>query len=251
MATPDRFTCTLRIDIDDADPALLDVELGVQGDHMHIVRKASGHRKALDFHRWEYPVEPASGHTDWTALEEALATHAGALRGAQRTLSRYGALGQAYWWCGCFHDDPPSMVYLRAELVKALAGIGVHLHIDNYFPSSESAFAPSTPQPEEADDLPAAAGHAYRFWFDEPGKKINAYLVDGPSAEGLETWHQFGEGLEHALTRINVAPLAESGNVVVCEHIQFAFDGGPVIEPIALKRLAEEGMGIAILWKLA
>lgn len=245
-SSADEYSCVLRIDVGDADPSALDTVLGIPGEHMHIKRPARGAREAVDYRRWQYPTYADGSDDVWMALEDALATHATGLLPAHVELSRYGAEGQAVWWCGGFHENPPSLVYLDVPLIWHLATIGVPLHIDNYFSSSESEQS-AEPSSHVADNEPLEANHAYRFWIDVPQREAAEYLV----LRGEQTvWHDFSRGIEAALGTLQGDQTVLKGKVLVCEHVQFAFDGGPELRPCDLKGLADLGVGIAIVWTL-
>ncbi|QDE37767.1 hypothetical protein FIV34_00420 [Luteibacter pinisoli] len=245
-SSADEYSCVLRIDVGDADPSALDTVLGIPGEHMHIQRPARGSRAAVEYRRWQYPTYADGSDDVWMALEDALATHAAGLLPAHVELSRYGAEGKAVWWCGSFHENPPSLVYLDPALIRQLATIGVPLYIDNYFRTSESEHAAEPPS-DGADSEPLAADHAYRFWIDAPRNDARGYLAQQGDPK---VWHEFSRGFEAALDtwRADQTPL--KGKVLVCEHVQFAFDGGPKLRPSDLTSLADLGVALAVVWTL-
>jgi hypothetical protein len=250
MKVKDYYSCVVRIDVGDADPALMDAELQLSGEHSHVVRSASKYRRALDFHRWEYPTVDGGAYDDWSSLEDALATHVAPLLPAHATLSPLGAIDKAHWWCGCFHDNPPSLVYLSANLVAQLALLGIPLHLDNYFPSSESPFAAVDPGDDPSVDEPVEFNHAYRFWLSRPGGDAEQYIEERAGDGTIPVWHVFADGLEHTLAGLGRDRGSAAGRMLVCEHVQYAFDGGPVFHQADFRCLAELGLGVAIVWKL-
>jgi hypothetical protein len=250
MKAEDYYSCVMRIDVGSADPATIDAELQLNGEHSHVVRRARRNLRALDFNRWQYPACDSGGHDDWESLEDALATHVIKFPAAHATLTCLGASEKAWWWCGCFHDNSPSLVYLSADLIAKLALVGVPLYLDNYSPSSESPFA--TVEPDEGQLIGGSVEfyHSYRFWMSREGMSAVQYASESAINEAAPVWHDFADGLQDLLDRRLGDQSRMAGHVVVCEHRQFAFDGGPAFHQTHLRELARLGLGIAVVWTL-
>lgn len=250
MRVKDYYSCVVRINVGDADPALMDAELQLSGEHRHVVRSASKYRRALNFHSWEYPTCDGGAYDDWSSLEDALAMHVAALLPVHAQLSTLGAVDKAVWWCGCFHDNPPSLVYFSADLVTQLALVEIPIYLDNYFPSSESPFAAVDPGEDALVDEPVEFNHAYRFWLSQTGTDAKQYVEERANDDDIHVWHDFADGLDETLAELCRDQGNAAGRVLVCEHVQYAFDGGPIFHQADLRRLAELGLGVAVIWKL-
>lgn len=233
MTRADEYTCTLRIDGEDLDLAAVDQALGVRGDHEHVVLRALAGRPARDFRRWEFPRQDDGGNDYWERLEEALAEAARALAPSRDALAGYGEAGQAYWWCGCFHESPPSRIAFSEELIGQLAALGIPVNLQNYFPSDESdEVATHPPAGDEPPDAPIEHAHAYYFWYDD-------------AEPATAPWHDFADGLQHALA------CDTASRVLLCRHEQFAFCGGPTLTPAHLGLLAQRNLALTIVWQLS
>jgi hypothetical protein len=165
-------------------------------------------------------------------------------------LASLGAIDKAYWWCGCFHDNPPSLVYLSADLITRLARVCVPIDLQNYFPSSESPFAAVEPVDGESMDGPLEFNHSYRFWMSREGLGAEQYVAEQAASDDIPVFHVFAKGLEALLEAQDDGSGHAAGRVVVCEHRQYSFDGGPTFTQAHLRTLARMRVGVAIVWKL-
>lgn len=192
------YTCRLRIDGSALDLVAVDAALDLQGEHGHVNRRATQRRDAVNLCRWQYPKGEGGDGTYriWHSLEDALRFSVKGLFPVRDRLERYVASADVYWWIGCFHQAPSSLIYLPHDLLDQLAAIGAPTYFDNYFSSSYEAGVDENQASEVEDDgLPL---HRYRFWIDETLGSRGDYLARFASLpphrgrHGLRSGHRTG-----------------------------------------------------------
>jgi len=249
------YTCVLRIDGCALDLAAMDTALNLQGEHVCVNRRATQRRSAINLRRWQYPMGDGGDGTYriWSSIEEALGFSVKDLFPVRATLENYVANENAYWWIGCFHRPRSSLIYLPHDLLEKLAAIGAPAYFDNYHASSDKVetdgdVASAIGDEEEDDGLPI---HRYRFWIDKargPGDYLSRVASLSPSEEDTD----FAAGLGRVIDRLEEDHLrsAASGTprVLVCEHTQYAFDGGPIFTRAHLEALSNLGVDVAMAW---
>jgi hypothetical protein len=246
------YTCVLRIEGPTLDAGEVECVLGIRGEHVHVDRPARRSRPAVNLHRWEYPEKDDGSLRIWSSLEEAFRFSLEAMLPVRDRLARYVDSEDVYWWIGCFHQAASTVMLLPRDLVDKLKAVGAPIPLDNYY---------SPPADEGIDDeqIDAKGGgieepprHSYRFWIDENRGPRGKYLTQDSRAEQLGEDADFAAGLQRVLEALGKARRPgmwdRSDPMLVCEHDQYAFDGGPRLSREHLQRLSDLGLGLALIW---
>jgi hypothetical protein len=255
VAADAEYTCVLRIEGDTLDVDAVDRALGLFGDHRHVIRRATPWRPALDLHRWQYPKfgDDDGSYQIWSSLEDALQSSVERLFPVRDRLESFVAVGKAYWWIGCFHQAPSSMVYLMGDLIEKLGLLGVPICLDNYLVSSDAEGSDEDRAAVVEDVEEGQPNHRYRFWVDAAVGPRESYLAPNASCTLLGEATDFSAGIEVALGRLHDLRPDNSGGfpqrALVCEHIQDAFDGGPTFSREHLVAIGELGLDLVLTWK--
>jgi hypothetical protein len=209
------YTLALRVSQETLDFKAIEAALGVSGAHSRIDRSARRFRPAPAFDQWEQQAEAGDSYifTSLVAAFDAISF--------RPVNGRAHAHVKAHWWCGCFHVTSPSTTVFPRALLALLGASGYPLHLDNYR-SSDDAETVSTE--DEGDEMPAEdefLGLQCGFTGDFcSGGVLEAFRADEP----------------------------EYDRRVICEHSQYAFDGGPTVLGDAAASLASMGYDLHIEW---
>lgn len=242
-----KFTLALRVSHETLDFKAIDETLGVTGTHSRIDRSTRRFRPVPAFDQWELRAEV--GESDvFTSLVEAFEAI-----GFRPAVGRAHIHVKAHWWCGCFHVTSPSTTVIPRDLLARLGVSGYPLHLDNYRLSDDSETASAEDAVDEMPTDDEFLGHRCRFRFD-PGLARAALPAPGSA---LHEWSPPGEdfnlGLQAIINRVSSFEASrtgesEKGGRVICEHNQYAFDGGPTILGDAAASLELMGYDLHIEW---
>jgi len=250
----DEYTCVLRIDGSELDLAAIDAALDLRGQHDHVNRRATRWRSAVNLQRWQYPMGEGGDGTYriWSSLEDALHSSVESLFPVRSRLESYVEHEDVYWWIGCFHRARSSLIYLKRDLIEKLAAIGAPVYLDNYFLVSDEIRTEDGDALADEEEDEGVPNHRYRFWIDE------TKASDGHSLARLSSFPPIGEdtdfatGIQQALNRIEERRRHSVASgphwVLVCEHVQNAFDGGPRFTRADLDALAHLDVDLALVW---
>jgi hypothetical protein len=250
----DEYTCVLRIDGSALDLVAIDAVLGLRGQHDHVNRSATQWRTAVDLQRWQYPMGEGGDGTyrSWSSLEDALCSSVESLFPVRSRLESYVEHEDVYWWIGCFHRARSSLIYLTHDLIEKLAAIGAPVYLDNYFLVSDEIRTEDGEALADEEEDEGVPNHRYRFWIDETKASDGHYPPRPSNLASIAEDTDFAMGIQQVLDRIEEHRLhgATSGarRVLVCEHVQNAFDGGPVLSRAYLGALADLDVDVALVW---
>jgi hypothetical protein len=144
------------------------------------------------------------------------------------------------------------MIYLPHDLVEQLADLRVRISLSHYFPTSEEEETDEDRDRviDEVDE--GGPNHTYRFWIDDAGGPREKYLSKNDGWTPLGEATDFSVGIESVLERLVGAATGSKGahphRVLVCEHVQYAFDGGPRFSKDHLEALSDLGLDLALIW---
>jgi hypothetical protein len=244
LASECDYTCSLRIDGNQIDAAAIDSCLAAPGEFATVPIRLNGRVTGERFERWEFEAISAAGGDQWTSLADAFNRAADALMPAQAVIRGEAARANAYWWCGCFHNEPESAIRLTPDTMEKLSRFGAPVILDNYFPDTGDV-DPSADAAKASSFAPIENNHEYTFTVvghDDAPRKVTP---EASTAQGL--WSEFGKGLSAVLDGL-VDGGTDAPIEIVCRHIQFAFDGGPRIEPAHLEALSKAKVALTIVW---
>lgn len=241
------YTLALRVSQEALDFKAIEAALGVPGTHSRIDRSARRFRPASAFDQWELQAEAGDSYV-FTSLVAAFDSISFRLvdGGAHARV-------KAHWWCGRFHVTSPSTTVIPRALLARLGASGYPLHLDNYRLSDD---AETVSTEDEGDELPADdefLGHRYRFRFDSGLARAVLPASGSASHDWSPPGEDFNVGLEAIVARVSSFEASrtdesEHGRRVICEHSQYAFDGGPTILGNAAASLASMGYDLHIEW---
>jgi hypothetical protein len=250
----DEYTCVLRIDGSALDLVAIDAALDLRGQHDHVNRSATQWRTAVDLQRWQYPTGEGGDGTYriWSSLEDALCSSVESLFPVRSRLESYVEHENVYWWIGCFHRARSSLVYLTRDLIEKLAAIGAPVYLDNYFLVSDEIRAEDGDALADEEEDESMPNHRYRFWIDETKVSDSRYLPRLSSLPPIGEDTDFAIGIQQVLDRIEErrrhGVVSGPRWLLVCEHVQNAFDGGPQLSRIHLDALANLDVDLALVW---
>lgn len=252
LADVAEYTCVLRIEGPTLDAGEVDCALGVRGEHVHVNRPARSSRPAVNLHRWEYPEGDDGSSRIWPSLEDAFRFSLEAMLPVREHLARYVDREDVYWWIGCFHQAPSTVTLLRHDLVDKLKAVGAPIPLDNYYSPPADEGIDDEQIDATGDEIEEPPRHSYRFWIDENGGPRGRYPTQDPRTEPLGEDADFAAGLQHVLEALGrtrgPGMWKRSDPMLVCEHDQYAFDGGPRLSREHLQRLSDLGLGLALIW---
>lgn len=160
--------------------------------------------------------------------------------------AEFGSMG-SYWWCGCFHLESTARTRVTRAVLEAIGASGAPLIFNTFHAAeAEDASDGDVPWVEESmagdpDDYP---GHRYRFILSDMD------LSFSESAWG-DCFEDFSAGLRSQLRMLEADGHLprRKGAVLICEHMQYAFDGGAEVTADHAGLMVSLGLELLILWR--
>lgn len=221
---------------------------GVAGFHEHVERRSTSFRPREEFDRWEVEAMESESwrfdslHDAFSALK--ISDFASALGSTAKSEGL-----NAYWWCGCFHSATSATTVIHTEDLEVVAKSRSPIYLDTYYSPPPSQEPPGSAHEDPGDSREEPPNHRYRF-------RISC----SRSYAGGDHWgsyfDDFGKGLESVLDELTKSDLevgvaGHMKKTIECEHVQYAFDGGPMITAAQADAVVALDFGLVINWRVA
>lgn len=246
MHQASEYTLSLRSEAASVDFDAMDKAMGVVGTRQHVDRQPTRFRPGHNYDRWEIEARDV-GATTFESIDEAFSAMGGGnlawvVGNAATTQDR-----KTYWWCGCFHTAPSVLTLITEGTLDLLGRSCSPIFLNTFYSSGASgdSWSPVAEVPDDSGD--ELSGHRYRFRLSD-GELCLSEGEWGPYFE------EFSEGIELKMREL-AKPIRRNdlagGSVkrIECEHVQYAYDGGPTLSAAHAGAIALLGLDVAILWR--
>lgn len=240
------YTLSFRVEAKSIDFDALDDLLGAVGRRRHLERK-SRFATYQSTAWWEIEAE-RKGCTIFDSIDDAFSafTYKDVASSVHEAVD--AGYGDPYWWCGCFHLVSTSTTVLDVKTLELIGRSGSRFITNNFYSSGEPGDREMLEIDDSIrDDSKDLSGHRYRF------RLSNGEGYQSEGAWGV-CFEDFGKGLDSEIEML--ADVMRGGdamvrtfNSILCEHTQYAFDGGPVLRSEQADHIASLGLNLVILWK--
>lgn len=245
MSPVSEYCLSFRIKADAAECDALDAATGLVGTRREIGRKKDRLSPGQGVNCWELEAVHEGG-TYFSSLDEAV--RALGISGVASSVRRaaFGSI-RSYWWCGCFHSGSTARTRITRAVLETIGASGAPL-IFNTFHAAEAEDASdeemSRVEQEVAGDPDDQPGHRYRFILSDTDLSFS-------ESAWSDCFEDFSVGLRSQLRMLETdghIP-GRKGAVLICEHMQYAFDGGPEVAADHAGLMASLGLQLLILWR--
>jgi len=244
---PSEYTLSLRVEAASLDFDAIDNTMGAAGSHQHIDRQPTRFRRGQSYDRWEIEARDVEGAIRFKSIDEAFSAlsngnFASVFHSVSTTEDRV-----SYWWCGCFHSVTSAHTLIAEETFDLLVRSNSPIFLDTFYSPTGSDNSDPSVAENPSGDQEEPSGHRYRFG-----------LADGELCLSESEWgpyfEDFSEGMQSKLQElahpIRCKDVANrSVKRILCEHIQYSYDGGPKLGPDHAAAIALLGLELAILWR--
>lgn len=111
--------------------------IGVEATLFHGKGEKKSATREWEDSVWSFEVSPSPGVRGWESLEEGLGSLMEALGHAKQPIQRVADQYDVMFRCGQFAGGAQADVTLSPNLLRDLAGWGVHVVLETYFSSEE------------------------------------------------------------------------------------------------------------------